>query len=263
MTHRPILSTLLISSFCVSGCLVLKDVGSEGDDESGDADASSSASSTTDDADGSSSTSSGTSGTSGSTTSSGNPTTDEGSTTDDGSLDDTGFGDPAACENSGGTWHFDTCGHWTCGQQAPAVCDPPEPGCECGPTQSFESGVGCVEDPVCTGTDPESLCEQSGGDWDATACGHYACGLPNECQAAIPGCNCGGFMNFAEGEGCVSDAACGGGIDIGEVCDPEAPNCVSGAVCCYPCGIQGCDWLCEAEDPGRPGECPMPPPGSP
>ena len=56
--------------------------------------------------------------------------------------------------------------------------------------------------------DAEQLCEDTGGTWDENACDHYACGVPNACEAIIPGCDCGPDANFVEGEGCVVDDAC-------------------------------------------------------
>ena len=58
------------------------------------------------------------------------------------------------------------------------------------------------------GSDDQSLCEGSGGTWDDTACGHYVCGVPNDCEAIIPGCDCGEDSNFVDGEGCVADDTC-------------------------------------------------------
>ena len=34
------------------------------------------------------------------------------------------------------------------------------------------------------------------------------CGIPNDCEAIVPGCNCGQDANFVEGEGCVLDDVC-------------------------------------------------------
>ncbi|MFO7566366.1 MAG: hypothetical protein R6X02_27230 [Enhygromyxa sp.] len=46
----------------------------------------------------------------------------------------------------------------------------------------------------------------------------------------------------------------------GEVCQPGESNpCATGLHCCYPCGIQGCDFVCTPEDPNT-MECPPPPP---
>jgi hypothetical protein len=59
-----------------------------------------------------------------------------------------------------------------------------------------------------SGSDDQADCEATGGTWDPTACGHYGCGLPQECAAVIPGCDCGPTMNFVDGTGCVEDPAC-------------------------------------------------------
>ena len=58
------------------------------------------------------------------------------------------------------------------------------------------------------GGDDQALCESTGGTWEPTSCGHYDCGLPPECAAIIPGCDCGATMNFADGQGCVEDDQC-------------------------------------------------------
>lgn len=55
---------------------------------------------------------------------------------------------------------------------------------------------------------PQALCEATAGTWDPTACGDYVCGIPNDCEALIPGCDCGQDANFVEGEGCVADDVC-------------------------------------------------------
>ncbi len=81
----------------------------------------------------------------------------------------------------------------TDGASSSSTTDPTEGGSE-----SSDSG----------GTDDQSLCESTGGTWDMTACGHYDCGLPNECAAVIPGCDCGTAANFVDGQGCVDDDQC-------------------------------------------------------
>lgn len=57
--------------------------------------------------------------------------------------------------------------------------------------------------------DEATLCRESGGAWDETSCGHYACGQPPACDAVIPGCDCGFGANFVAGQGCVESDACG------------------------------------------------------
>ncbi len=56
--------------------------------------------------------------------------------------------------------------------------------------------------------DPQALCESTEGTWEPTACGDYVCGIPNACQAIVPGCDCGQDANFVEDEGCVADDSC-------------------------------------------------------
>lgn len=70
-----------------------------------------------------------------------------------------------------------------------------------------DGGSGSDTDPT-SGSDDQADCEATGGTWDPTACGHYDCGLPQECAAVIPGCDCGPAMNFVDGTGCVEDPAC-------------------------------------------------------
>ena len=105
--------------------------------------------------------------------------------------------------------------------------------------------------------DEEQLCVNTGGTWDPTACMHYVCGVPNDCEAIIPGCDCGTAANFAEGVGCVPDKSCGGALGDGDTCDPVNNLCGTGLACCYPCGIPGCDYQCTPEVDGG---CPPPPP---
>lgn len=238
------------------GCIMLKDVGESADDTStgsGDGtDSTPTGSGSSTEGGGASSDGSGSDAGSGSDSADSDPTADGDSTTA------TGNDEQILCEDTQGTWLEDTCGHWLCNQ--PPICDAIIPGCMCPEGESFDPSSGCVEDPSCGDDQQEMLCVNSGGTWDETACGHYQCGVPNECEAVIPGCDCGGFMNFFEGEGCSSDASCAPGIAIGEPCVPTADDCVEGATCCYPCGIPGCEYVCTADDPASPGQCPPPPP---
>jgi hypothetical protein len=52
------------------------------------------------------------------------------------------------------------------------------------------------------------LCEMTGGIWDIGSCGHYICGQPPDCDAIIPGCDCGPAGGFEPGVGCVDDPSC-------------------------------------------------------
>ncbi len=114
------------------------------------------------------------------------------------------------CLDSGGAWDPLSCGHYTCGNFP--ECDAVIPGCDCGPGANFEHGVGCVSDRSCPPPDARLLCEQTGGIWDPTSCGHYSCGHRPICAAVIPGCNCGPSAVFDEFDGCLA-APCGAPID--------------------------------------------------
>ncbi len=143
----------------------------------------------------------------------------------------------------------------------------------------------CVESGLCA-TSPEELCQTSGGTWTQQTCGHALCGNPPPCAAVIPGCNCGPNANYVEGRGCVTDNAClahlgescGGAVsqprlcENGLVCVPpdggvggtgtchlqdglvcsNGFTCPQGSQCCYPCGIPGCDSVCQVWDGGCP-----------
>ncbi len=121
---------------------------------------------------------------------------------------DAGVSAELLCVDSGGRWDVTACGHYSCG--APNECAAVIPGCDCGDDANFVEGVGCVDDPACSPLSDEELCELSDGDWDAGSCGHYVCGAFPDCDAVIPGCNCGDGANFVDGVGCVVDSACGG-----------------------------------------------------
>ena len=60
----------------------------------------------------------------------------------------------------------------------------------------------------CGGVGEEALCLATGGVWDPISCGHYNCGQFPDCDAIIPGCNCGPGRNFENGVGCVDDPDC-------------------------------------------------------
>ena len=61
-----------------------------------------------------------------------------------------------------------------------------------------------------TDTDPalEILCENTGGTWDPVSCGDYFCGLPPDCEAIIPGCDCGPYALFYHQWGCMVSEEC-------------------------------------------------------
>ena len=57
-------------------------------------------------------------------------------------------------------------------------------------------------------TSEAELCHETGGWWDIDSCGHYWCGQFPDCDAIIPGCDCGPGRNFVPGLGCVDDEDC-------------------------------------------------------
>ncbi len=77
-----------------------------------------------------------------------------------------------------------------------------------GESSSGGTSVGGTAESTGGGGDEQELCEATGGVWDPTACGHYVCGFPQDCQAVIPGCDCGIYDNFEVKVGCFPGAEC-------------------------------------------------------
>ena len=129
---------------------------------------------------------------------------------------------------------------------------------------NYDVGFGCSPDAPLSATDclfftqvtsnpfavveavsDEMLCTETAGLWDPLSCGHYACGNFPDCDAVVPGCDCGAGSNFVEGIGCVEDASCSAGAqalceETGGIWDPLS------------CGHYSCGQppLCEALIPG-------------
>jgi len=85
----------------------------------------------------------------------------------------------------------------------------------------------------------------TGGTWDELSCGHYSCGNPPDCEAIVPGCDCGPDANFVKGVGCEADPLCKN--DDAQLC--EATGGVWDPLSCghYICGkFPPCDNI----DPG-------------
>ncbi len=89
------------------------------------------------------------------------------------------------------------------------------------------------------GPQDEMTCLDTGGTWVPEACGHYTCGIPQDCQAVIPGCDCGPFRVFASGVGCFVDDKC----ETAEfACGPEATCTAPGEFCdVFQPGVKGAD----------------------
>ena len=84
-----------------------------------------------------------------------------------------------------------------------------------GNTDVYESGLGVGIDgavrphtSACGLLSDKLICLETGGAWDPLSCGHYWCGVPPDCTAVTPGCDCGGNANFMPGVGCVEDLGC-------------------------------------------------------
>lgn len=141
-------------------------------------------------------------------------------------------------------------GHCAC---STFVCDDLPPGA----IRAWSwDGTGCVphRDCSCTGADcgarfptrdacaaayaacDSQLCHDTGGRWDASACGHFACGLPSGDDCIDPGCDCGPGRSFAEGSGCFDDPRC----SDEELCAASDGRFVPDARCGFRCGEESC-----------------------
>ena len=72
------------------------------------------------------------------------------------------------------------------------------------------------------GGDEQVLCEHSGGVWDLKSCGHYTCGLAPDCDAVVPGCDCGVGSTFAVKVGCFPSPGC---EPVEFACGGDTNNC--------------------------------------
>ncbi len=195
------------------------------------------------------------------------------------------------CEETGGTWDPTSCGDYDCGEVPP--CAAVIPGCDCGPDANFVPLQGCQPDPtcapcaplacdsdlapfdtdgdgcedtclcpngsqpiagVCAGTSPkQAICENTGGTWVPTACGDYVCGVPNDCTALDPGCDCGPTKNYMPFLGCQPNSDC-------QPCQPIACAAPTQPV---DTNFDGCADTCLCPDGSKPtdaGVCCDPPP---
>lgn len=94
----------------------------------------------------------------------------------------------------------------------------------------------------------EALCDLTGGAWDTGSCGHWVCGASPDCEALIPGCNCGVGKVFDEATGCVESEACG---DIeatpSDLCADSGGEWLDGTCGHWECGLMP---QCKAIIPG-------------
>ena len=203
-------STLLLSltlSLVAAGCIATKDVGVESDASSG----------------GSSSEGSGASMTSGASAAGSTSGAASDTVTASGTATTTAAGSESGAETEvGETTLFE-------GTESSS-----------GTESSTESSTGSDTD----GGGEQVQCEDSGGIWEVMSCGHYTCGLPPECAAIVPGCDCGVGSTFVEGAGCEPSKDCeavafGCGPELTcsaptQFCDVLIPG-VKGAETSYDC----------------------------
>jgi hypothetical protein len=111
------------------------------------------------------------------------------------------------CEDTGGVWDPESCGHYTCGE--PPDCAAIIPGCNCGTGKVFDGGQGCIAWDGCEElVDKPTLCVETGGEWLELTCGDWFCGEAPTCKAIIPGCNCGEGRVYDNSQGCIPSDEC-------------------------------------------------------
>lgn len=105
---------------------------------------------------------------------------------------------------------FDSCHPERCDELDEACCDP-LPGD--GPNYC-NAGLLCTAGTCQLSTETQTpeeatrqACEETAGTWAPQSCGHYVCGLPPNCAAVFPGCNCGAGRSFST-LGCFDDPQC-------------------------------------------------------
>ncbi len=105
---------------------------------------------------------------------------------------------------------YDSCHPERCDQVGEPCCDP-FPGD--GPNYCNAAlecmGNSCAERAETTTPEAQAqqACEETGGTWDYESCGNYVCGEAPNCDAIIPGCNCGSGQSF-DTLGCTEDPNC-------------------------------------------------------
>ncbi len=153
------------------------------------------------------------------------------------------------CEATGGRWVCEgsecfldwECGQPFCGRIADCDCDGGG-SCDCGPTQTYLRGEGCVEDPDC----PVTICERTSGEWGEWSC-VYDCGASyGMCNGhAIPGCFCGMERFYDPAAGCVPVAEC-----TIRFCELTGGEWDERACSSYVCGELAEDGICGLPAPG-------------
>jgi len=121
--------------------------------------------------------------------------------------------------------------------------------------------VGCGGDGggTSSGTTTAGSGGSGGGETATTGSGGVTSGTGGAGGATTATGGAGGAMTGSGGAGgATTGSGGGGGGTVGEngLCgqSAEGATCQSGLVCCYPCGIQGCDFACKVPcEAGSPG----------
>lgn len=101
----------------------------------------------------------------------------------------------ALCEQSGGTWDLESCGHYPCGFVP--RCDAIDPGCNCGLGFNFDEDMGCLADDECGAFE-------------------FACGTRLSCEGQLEYCDVfipgqpgpSDFTCLALPDECIADRSC-------------------------------------------------------
>ncbi len=135
------------------------------------------------------------------------------------------------------------------------------------PADSADSG------PTCAGNAP-SVCCTGGFAQVAMVCEDKGWGCPAGAVVPVAGCPGAPCAEFCGGpelgwgpetdasdtsEADAADDATVTGAQVGDPCNGSFPACATGLVCCYPCGIPGCQDKCAVPCTGAGcnGGCPM------
>jgi hypothetical protein len=163
-------------------------------------------------------------------------------------------------------WGDSGCGQGeTCKEAYICPCDGNCPGGDV-PGTCVPEGC-CLDDQDCQAGFAWKVCAQKSPDeigrcvpWpDKDRCWDSGdCGADEACLGATF-CPCGLGCGMIDASGVCKAAGDGAGAP----CGPDGGDCQEGLVCCYPCGMEGCQWKCQepcdATEPWCVDGCPVMP----